>query len=580
MRARGICGMRKVVARIIEDRVERFVVADTETLTVEEVYESELADYGFSKDDCADIVTLYCAGEAGYCGIADFIDTEYAWLLEVSYDGTLNYLRKKSEIDYGEMHAIFDRYMNPHYFALKLPATAGVYAELASFKNRIRGEFMLRGSDAVNLDIVRKTISVCNGSGTVVIPKIDGIETLEGSREFMGRRVLVGDGIKRVLGDGFTGLTVVGEKLCIEEIAGGNHSVSFDGACYFESPVKITGNITVADFSELSINVKRICTYGITLSGTDSPVALRLYSSVDGVLERDGINFGMFDNARLTLGDGLRLCGHSLYGSLTELILDGEIATLDEESPFSGSIERVVITEKCKELPPYLFYGLSIGSIEILPRETPLYIGERALTTKDLFRTDSYSGVIAPILSNERVVLRENALSGARISLAVGVDIACKTDGYAFNGVTFTDTTVRVTAGSEAEFLFDGAEFLSCKIELPCYTKGMFYGARLICCRIAVKEKKKEIDWGLFYGATVDVENLVDTFNLDWGSIAVMPFSIDYARFIQFGSERMSAVSLVADKAMTAETGIKQAEIVCDRGFTVYASHLSGVKIF
>ena len=75
------------------------------------------------------------------------------------------------------------------------------------------------------------------------------------------------------------------------------------------------------------------------------------------------------------------MCGHSIYGSLTELILDGEIATLDEESPFSGSIERVVITEKCKELPPYLFYGLSIGSIEIIPRETPLYIGACALTT-------------------------------------------------------------------------------------------------------------------------------------------------------------------------------------------------------
>lgn len=572
--------MRKVVARITEDKVERYVVADTETLSVDEVYTNELADYGFSKDDCADIVTLYCAGEAGYCGIADFIDTEYAWLLEVSYDGALNYLRKKSEIDYGEIHAIFDRYMNPHYFALKLPATAGVYAELASFKNRIRGEFMLRGSGDISLDIIRKTISVCNGSGTVVIPKIDGIETLEGCIEYRERRVLVGDGIKRVLGGGLDGLMVVGEKLCIEEIAGVNHSVSFEGACYFESPVKVAGNITVADFSELSINVKRICTYGITLSGTDSPVELRLYSSVDGVIDRDGINFGMFDSARLTLGDGLRLCGHSIYGSLTELILDGEIATLDEESPFSGSIERVVITEKCKELPPYLFYGLSIGSIEILRRETPLYIRERALTTKELFRTDSYSWVITPILSNERVILGENALSGARISLAVGVDIACKTDGYAFNGVTFTDTTVRVTAGSEAEFLFDGAEFLSCKIELPCYTKGMFYGARLICCRIAVKEKKKEIDWGLFYGATVDVENLVDTFNLDSGELTVMPFSIDYARFIQFGSERMSAVSLVADKAMTAETGIKQAEIVCDRGFTVYASHLSGVKIF
>lgn len=572
--------MRKVVARITEDKVERYVVADTETLSVDEVYTNELADYGFGGAECADIIKLPCGIETAFYGIADSVDTEYAWVLEVSYSGTLNYLRKKAELDYGKLHSVLDKNLENHYFALEIPATAGFYAELASFKNRIRGEFMLRGSDAVNLDIVRKTISVCNGSGTVVIPKIDGIETLEGSREFRERRVLVGDGIKRVLGGGLDGLTVVGEKLCIQEIVGVNHSVSFDGACYFESPVKITGNITVADFSELSVNVKRICTYGITLSGTESPVELRLYSSVDGVVERDGINFGMFENARLTLGDGLSLCGHSIYGSLTELILDGDIATLGEESPFSGAIERVVITEKCKELPPYLFYGLSIGSIEILKRETPLYIGERALTTKELFRTDSYSGVIPPILSNERVVLRENALSGARISLAVGVDIACKTDGYAFNGVTFTDTTVRVTAGSEAEFLFDGAEFLSCKIELPCYTKGMFYGARLICCRIAVKEKKKEIDWGLFYGATVDVENLVDTFNLDSGSIAVMPFSIDYARFIQFGSERMSAVSLVADKAMTAETGIKQAEIVCDRGFTVYASHLSGVKIF
>lgn len=580
MRARGICGMRKVVARIIEDRVERFVVADTETLTVEEVYESELAALGFSKDDCADIVTLYCAEEAGYCGIADFIDTEYAWLLEVSYDGALNYLRKKSEIDYGEIHAIFDRYMNPHYFALKLPATAGVYAELASFKNRIRGEFMLRGSDAVNLDIVGKTISVCNGSGTVVIPKIDGIETLEGSREFRGRRVLVGDGIKRVLGGGLDGLTVVGEKLCIQEIVGVNHSVSFDGACYFESPVKITGNITVADFSELSINVKRICTYGITLSGTDSPVELRLYSSVDGVIDRDGINFGMFDSARLTLGDGLRLCGHSIYGSLTELILDGEIATLDEESPFSGSIERVVITEKCKELPPYLFYGLSIGSIEILPRETPLYIGACALTTKDLLRTDGYSGFIRSIFSNERVVLREDALNGARISLASGVDIACKAETRAFRGVTFADTTVRVNAGSEDSFLFSGTEFLSCKIELPCYTNGMFYDARLIWCRIAVKGKKKAIDWGLFCGATVDVENLLDTFNLDSGELTLMPFSIDNARFIRFGSEQFSAVSLVADKATEAEKEIKRAEIVCDRGFTVYASLPSTVKIF
>ena len=565
--------MRKVVARITEDKVERYVVADTEKLSVDEVYKDELAAYGFSEADCADIVTLYCAGEVGYCGIADFIDTEYAWLLEVSYDGTLNYLRKKSEIDYGEMHAIFDRYMNPHYFALKLPATAGVYAELASFKNRIRGEFMLRGSDAVNLDIVRKTISVCNGSGTVVIPKIDGIETLEGSREFMGRRVLVGDWIKRVLGDGFTGLTVVGEKLCIEDIAGGNHSVSFDGACYFESPVKITGNITVADFSELSINVKRICTYGITLSGTDSPVELRLYSSVDGVIDRDGINFGMFDSARLTLGDGLRLCGHSIYGSLTELILDGEIATLDEESPFSGSIERVVITEKCKELPPYLFYGLSIGSIEILPRETPLYIGACALTTKDLLRTDGYSGFIKSVFSNERVVLR-------RISLAVGVDIACKAETRAFRGVTFADTTVRVNAGSEDSFLFSGTEFLSCKIELPCYTNGMFYDARLIWCRIAVKGKKKAIDWGLFCGATVDVENILDTFNLDSGELTLMPFSIDNARFIRFGSEHFSGVSLVTDKATTAEKEIKRAEIVCDRGFTVYASLPSGVKIF
>ena len=167
--------MRKVVARIIEDSVERFVVADTETLSVDEVYKDELVTYGFSEVECADIVTLYCAGEVGYCGIADFIDTEYAWLLEVSYDGTLNYLRKKSEIDYGEMHAIFDRYMNPHYFALKLPATAGVYAELASFKNRIRGEFMLRGSGDISLDIVGKTISVCNGSGTVVITVIRGL---------------------------------------------------------------------------------------------------------------------------------------------------------------------------------------------------------------------------------------------------------------------------------------------------------------------------------------------------------------------------------------------------------------------
>lgn len=568
--------MRKVVARITEDKVERYVVADTETLSVDEVYKDELAAYGFSEADCADIVTLYCAGEVGYCGIADFIDTEYAWLLEVSYDGTLNYLRKKSEIDYGEIHAIFDRYMNPHYFALKLPATAGVYAELASFKNRIRGEFMLRGSGDISLDIVGKTISVCNGSGTVVIPKIDGIETLEGSREFRGRRVLVGDGIKRVLGGGFTGLTVVGEKLCIEEIAGVNYSVSFEGACYFESPVKIT----VADFSELSINVKRICTCGITLSGTDSPVELRLYSSVDGVIDRDGINFGMFDNARLTLGDGLRLCGHSIYGSLTELILDGEIATLDEESPFSGSIERVVITEKCKELPPYLFYGLSVGCIEILPRETPLYIGASAITTKDLLRTDGYSGFIGSIFSNERVVLREDALNGARISLASGVDIACKAETRAFRGVTFADTTVRVNAGSEDSFLFSGTEFLSCKIELPCYTNGMFYDARLIWCRIAVKGKKKAIDWGLFCGATVDVENILDTFNLDSGELNLMPFSIDNARFIRFGSEHFSGVSLVTDKATTAEKEIKRAEIVCDRGFTVYASLPSGVKIF
>lgn len=573
--------MRKVVARITEDKVERYVVADTDALTVEEVYESELAALGFSKDDCADIVTLYCAGEAGYCGIADFIDTEYAWLLEVSYDGTLNYLRKKSEIDYGEMHAILDRYMNPHYFALKIPATAGVYAELASFKNRIRGEFMLRGSDAISLDIARKTISVRSGSETAVIPKIDGLETLERCDvKFRERRVLVGDGIKRVMGGGLDGLAVVGEKLCIQEIAGVDNKVSFEGACYFECPVKITGNITVADFSELSINVKRICTFGITLSGTDSPVSLRLYSSVDGVIERDGINFGMFDNARLTLGDGLRLCGHSIYGSLTELILDGEIATLDEESPFSGSIERVVITEKCKELSPYLFYGLSIGSIEILPRETPLYIGACALTTKDLLRTDGYSGFIGSVFSNERVVLREDALNGAHISLAVGVDIACKAETRAFRGVTFADTTVRVNAGSEDSFLFSGTEFLSCKIELPCYTNGMFYDARLIWCRIAVKGKKKAIDWGLFCGATVDVENILDTFNLDSRELTLMPFSIDNARFIQFGSERMSAVSLVADKAMTAETGIKQAEIVCDRGFTVYASLPSGVKIF
>jgi hypothetical protein len=572
--------MRKVVARITEDKVERYVVADTETLSVDEVYTNELADYGFSEADCSDIMALYCGGKSEFYGIADFVDTEYAWILEVSYSGTLNYLRKKAELDYGEMHAILDKNLENHYFALEIPATDRVYAELASVKNRIRGEFMLRGSDAVNLDIVRKTISVCNGSGTVVIPKIDGIETLEGSREFRGRRVLVGDGIKRVLGDGFTGLTVVGEKLCIEEIAGVNYSVSFEGACYFESPVKITGNITVADFSELSINVKRICTYGITLSGTESPVELRLYSSVDGVVDRDGINFGMFDNARLTLGDGLRLCGHSLYGSLTELILDGEIATLDEESPFSGSIERVVITEKCKELPPYLFYGLSIGSIEILPRETPLYIGACALTTKDLLRTDGYSGFIGSVFSNGRVVLREDALNGAHISLAVGVDIACKAETRAFRGVTFADTTVRVKAGSEDSFLFSGTEFLSCKIELPCYTNGMFYDARLIWCRIAVKGKKKAIDWGLFCGATVDVENILDTFNLDSGELTLMPFSIDNARFIRFGSEHFSGVSLVADKATTAEKEIKRAEIVCDRGFTVYASLPSTVKIF
>ena len=330
----------------------------------------------------------------------------------------------------------------------------------------------------------------------------------------------------------------------------------------------------------MSINVKRICTYGITLSGTDSPVELRLYSSVDGVVDRDGINFGMFDNARLTLGDGLSLCGHSVYGSLTELILDGEIATLDEESPFSGSIERVVITEKCKELPPYLFYGLSIGSIEIFPRETPLYIGARALTTKDLLRTDGYSGFIGSVFSNERVVLREDALNGAHISLASGVDIACKVETRAFRGVTFADTTVRVNAGSEDSFLFSGTEFLSCKIELPCYTNGMFYDARLIWCRIAVKGKKKVLDWGLFCGATVDVENILDTFNLDSGELMLMPFSIDNARFIRFGSEQFSAVSLVADKATTAEKEIKRAEIVCDRGFTVYASLPSGIKIF
>lgn len=578
--------MRKVVARILDEGVERFVVADTETLSVDEVYKDELAAYGFSEAECADIITLPYNGGMAFYGIADFVDTEYAWILEVSYRGALNYLRKKAELNYGDMHSILDKNFENHYFALEIPATAGVYAELASFKNRIRGEFMLRGSGDISLDIARKTISVCSGSETAVIPKIDGIETLERCDvKFRERRVLVGDGIKRVLGGGLDGLTVVGEKLCIQEIAGVDNKVSFEGACYFERPVRITGHLTVADFSELSINVKRIERYGITLTGDSAPcggapVALRLYSSVGGVVEREGISFGIFNEARLTLGEGLRLHGNSIHGSLTELIVDGDIESLDEESPFSGSIERVVITEKCHKIPRYLFYGLSIGSIEILKRETPLYIGERALTTKDLFRTDGYSGVIAPILNNERVVLGENALSGARISLAVGVDIACKTDGYAFNGVTFTDTTVRVNAGSEAEFLFDGAEFLSCKIELPCYTKGMFYGARLICCRIAVKEKKKEIDWGLFYGATVDVENIVDTFNLDSGELTVMPFSIDYAWFIQFGSERMSAVSLVADKAMTAETGIKQTEIVCDRGFTVYASHLSGVKIF
>lgn len=565
--------MRKVVARITEDKVERYVVADTETLSVDEVYKDELAVYGFSEADCADIIALPCNGETAFYGIADFVDTEYAWILEVSYNGTLNYLRKKAELNYEDMHSILDKNLENHYFALEIPATAGVYAELASFKNRIRGEFMLRGSGDISLDIVGKTISVCNGSGTVVIPKIDGIEYRE-------RRVLVGDGIKRVLGGGLDGLTVVGEKLCIQEIVGVNHSVSFEGACYFESPVKITGNITVVDFSELSINVKRICTYGITLSGTDSPVELRLYSSVDGVIDRDGINFGMFDSARLTLGDGLRLCGHSIYGSLTELILDGEIATLDEESPFSGSIERVVITEKCKELPPYLFYGLSIGSIEILPRETPLYIGACALTTKDLLRTDGYSGFIKSVFSNERVVLREDALNGAHISLAVGVDIACKAETRAFRGVTFSDTTVRVNAGSEDSFLFSGTEFLSCKIELPCYTNGMFYDARLIWCRIAVKGKKKALDWGLFCGATVDVENILDTFNLDSGELTLMPFSIDNARFIRFGSEHFSGVSLVADKATTAEKEIKRAEIVCDRGFTVYASLPSTVKIF
>lgn len=572
--------MRKVVAWITEYKVERFVVADTETLSVDEVYTNELADYGFSEEECADVIALPCNGETAFYGIADFVDTEYAWILEVSHRGTLNYLRKKAELDYEEMHSILDKNLENHYFALEIPATAGVYAELASFKNRIRGEFMLRGYGDISLDIIRKTISVCNGSGTVVIPKIDGIETLEGCIEYRERRVLVGDGIKRMLGGGLEGLAVVGEKLCIEEIAGVNHSVSFEGACYFESPVKITGNITVTDCSELSINVKRICTYGITLSGTDSPVELRLYSSVDGMVDRDGINFGMFDNARLTLGDGLRLCGHSIYGSLTELILDGEIATLDEESPFSGSIERVVITEKCKELPPYLFYGLSIGSIEILPRETPLYIGASALTAKDLLRTDGYSGFIKSVFSNERVVLREDALNGAHISLASGVDIACKAETRAFRGVTFADTTVRVNAGSEDSFLFSGTEFISCKIELPCYTNGMFYDARLIWCRIAVKGKKKAIDWGLFCGATVDVENILDTFNLDSGELTLMPFSIDNARFIRFGSEQFSAVSLVADKATEAEKEIKWAEIVCDRGFTVYASLPSTVKIF
>lgn len=578
--------MRKVVARIIEDRVERFVVADTETLTVEEVYKNELAALLFSEAECADIVTLHCEREESFCGIADFIDTEYAWLLEVSYDGTLNYLRKKSEIDYGKMHTILDWYMNPYYFALKIPATAGVYAELASFKNRIRGEFMLRGSDAISLDIARKTISVRSGSETAVIPKIDGLETLERCDvEFRERRVIVGDGIKRVMGGGLDGLTVVGEKLCIQEVAGVDHKVSFEGACYFECPVKITGHLTVADFSELSINVKRIERYGITLTGdstpfSGAPVALRLYSSVGGVVEREGISFGIFNEARLTLGSGLSLHGNSIHGSLTELIVNGDIESLDEESPFSGSIERVVITENCHEIPKYLLYGLSIGSIEILPRETPLYIGACALTTKDLLRKDGYSGFIRSIFSNERVVLREDAFNGARISLASGVDIACKAETRAFRGVTFSDTTVRVKAGSEDSFLFSGTEFLSCKIELPCYTNGMFYDAKLIWCRLAVKGKKKALDWGLFCGATVDVENIVDTFNLDSGELTLMPFSIDNARFIRFGSEQCSAVSLVADKATTAEKEIKQAEIVCDRGFTVYASLPSTVKIF
>ena len=60
--------MRKVVARITEDKVEWYGVADTETLSVDEVYESELAALGFSKDDCVDIVTLYCAGESAFFG--------------------------------------------------------------------------------------------------------------------------------------------------------------------------------------------------------------------------------------------------------------------------------------------------------------------------------------------------------------------------------------------------------------------------------------------------------------------------------------------------------------------------------
>lgn len=133
---------------------------------------------------------------------------------------------------------------------------------------------------------------------------------------------------------------------------------------------------------------------------------------------------------------------------------------------------------------------------------------------------------------------------------------------------------------AKIRFCSAGQSFLSCKIELPCYTNGMFYDARLVWCRLAVKGKKKALDWGLFCGATVDVENIVDTFNLDSGELTLMPFSIDNARFIRFGSEQFSAVSLVADKATEAEKEIKRAEIVCDRGFTVYASLPSGVKIF